>query len=76
MCIEESSARTVCDDSISAERTKHHNDVPAGGQMVRGGYEFIPRARHRVGGSFDGRGFSNGHGVAQDPWLQVTGASS
>jgi len=37
--------------------------------MVRGRYEFIPRARHRARGVFDGRGFSNGHRAAQYPWV-------
>lgn len=47
----------------------HHDDVSAGGQMVRGRYEFITCARHRVGSAFDSRGFGNGHGAAQNPWV-------
>jgi len=37
--------------------------------MVRGRYEFIPRASHKAGAAFDGRGFSNGHKAAEDPWV-------
>ena len=40
--IEESSARTVCDISISVEDVTYHDDVSAGSQMERGHYEFIP----------------------------------
>jgi hypothetical protein len=46
----ESLARTVCDKSLPAEQMAHHNDVPAGGQMMNRRYdsEFIPRPRHRA----------------------------
>jgi hypothetical protein len=68
--MEESSARTVCDISISAEDMTHHDDVSAGSQMERGHYEFIPRAKHRARGAFDGRGLSDrslGHRAVQYP---------
>jgi hypothetical protein len=39
--------------------------------MVRGRYESITCARHRVGSAFDGRGFGNGHEAAQTPWVKL-----
>ena len=67
MSIDESSARTVCGDSIPAEWMTHHDEALAGDQMVGGRYESIPRTSHRAGSAFDGRRFGNGHGAAQDP---------
>lgn len=42
MSIDESSARTVCGDSMPAEWMTHHDEARAGDQMVRGDMSLFP----------------------------------